>query len=508
MLLHHRFIEVAKRQGEKLAFIDRTAGREVSYSKALIASLLLAGKFKKYDKGFLGVMIPTSAGCGLTILGALMSGRTPVMINYSTGAEDNCRYAQDKCDFETIVTSKALLQKINCPHVDGMVYIEDIMAGLSTLKKIKAAAVSKLPAAAIQKLVAGNSNQQDAVILFTSGSEKDPKAVELTHRNIVSNIESFSDRYKFTENDIFLANLPYFHVFGLTGNLWVPLYHGMSIVTYANPLDYRKICDIVRDDKPTLMVGTPSFYWGYLRKSEPGDFASLRYAICGADKCPDALREGFLEKHNMVLYEGYGTTETSPAISANAEGINKSGSVGLPFEGVQIRIEHYETGEECAVGENGKILVKGDLVMKGYFNDFEETSLHIRRGWYDTGDMGNLDEDGYLWHVGRLKRFVKIGGEMVSLIRVENALEKHLPDDVLCCVVDVPDAIKGARIVAAVTAPVDEKKILKKIAADLPKIALPKIFTVIEDLPKMGSGKIDFRNVTRMVRQRLNNEED
>jgi acyl-[acyl-carrier-protein]-phospholipid O-acyltransferase/long-chain-fatty-acid--[acyl-carrier-protein] ligase len=508
MLLHHRFIEVAKRQGEKLAFIDRTAGREVSYSKALIASLLLAGKFKKYDKGFLGVMIPTSAGCGLSILGALMSGRTPVMINYSTGAEDNCRYAQDKCDFETIVTSKALLQKINCPHVDGMVYIEDIMAGLSTLKKIKAAAISKLPAAAIQKLVAGNSSQQDAVILFTSGSEKDPKAVELTHRNIVSNIESFSDRYKFTENDIFLANLPYFHVFGLTGNLWVPLYHGISIVTYATPLDYRKICDIVRDDKPTLMVGTPSFYWGYLRKSEPGDFASLRYAICGADKCPDALREGFLEKHNMVLYEGYGTTETSPAISANAEGINKPGSVGLPFEGVQIRIEHYETGEECAVGENGKILVKGDLVMKGYFNDFEETSLHIRRGWYDTGDMGNLDEDGYLWHVGRLKRFVKIGGEMVSLIRVENALEKHLPDDVICCVVEVPDAIKGARIVAAVTAPVDEKKILKKIAADLPKIALPKIFTVIEDLPKMGSGKIDFRNVTRMVRQRLNNEED
>ena len=503
MLLHHRFIEVAKRQGEKLAFIDRTAGREVSYSKALIASLLLAGKFKKYDKGFLGVMIPTSAGCGLTILGALMSGRTPVMINYSTGAEDNCRYAQDKCDFETIVTSKALLQKINCPHVDGMVYIEDIMAGLSTLKKIKAAAISKLPAAAIQKLVAGNSNQQDAVILFTSGSEKDPKAVELTHRNIVSNIESFSDRYKFTENDIFLANLPYFHVFGLTGNLWVPLYHGMSIVTYANPLDYRKICDIVRDDKPTLMVGTPSFYWGYLRKSEPGDFASLRYAICGADKCPDALREGFLEKHNMVLYEGYGTTETSPAISANAEGINKSGSVGLPFEGVQIRIEHYETGEECAVGENGKILVKGDLVMKGYFNDFEETSLHIRRGWYDTGDMGNLDEDGYLWHVGRLKRFVKIGGEMVSLIRVENALEKHLPDDVICCVVEVPDAIKGARIVAAVTAPVDEKKILKKIAADLPKIALPKIFTVIEDLPKMGSGKIDFRTVTNIVKQKL-----
>jgi len=507
MLLHHRFIEVAKRMGEKAAFLDRTADREVSYSRALIASLLLAGEFKKHDKGFLGIMIPTSAGCGLSILGALMSGRTPVMINYSTGAEDNCRYAQEKCDFKTIVTSKALLQKIDCPHVDGMVYIEDIMAGLSTLKKAKAAAISKLPAGTLQKMVAGKNDQQDAVILFTSGSEKDPKAVELTHRNIRSNIESFSERYKFTENDVFLANLPYFHVFGLTGNLWTPLYHGMTIITYANPLDYKKICEIIRDDKPTLMVATPSFYWGYLRKSEPGDFASLRLAVCGADKCPDALREGFMEKHNIILYEGYGTTETSPAISSNFEEHNKPGSVGLPLNGVEVMIEHYQTGDECSVGENGKILVKGDLVMKGYFNDFEETSLHIRHGWYDTGDMGNLDEDGYLWHVGRLKRFVKIGGEMVSLIKVENVLEKYLPDDVLCCIVDVPDSIKGARIVAAVTAPVEEKKIIKKMAADLPKIALPKIFTVLEELPKMGSGKIDFRTVTSIVRQKLSEEE-
>jgi len=507
MLLHHRFIEIAKRQGEKLAFIDRAADREVTYSKALIASLLLRSEFNKYDKGFLGVMIPTSAGCGLTILGALMSGRTPVMINYSTGAADNCRYAQGKCDFTTIVTSKALLNKIDCPHVDGMVYIEDIMAGLGTLKKIKAAAISKLSAGVIQKLVAHGKEDDDVVILFTSGSEKDPKAVELTHRNICSNIESLSKRYNLNENDSFLANLPYFHVFGLTANLWAPLYHGMTTIAYANPLDYKKDCEIIRDDKPTLMVGTPSFFWGYLRKSEPGDFASLRLALCGADKCPDSLRQGFMDKHNMVLYEAYGTTETSPGISGNVEGYNKPGSVGLPFEGVKVKIEHYQTGEECAVGENGKILVIGEMVMKGYFNDFEETSLHMRHGWYDTGDMGNLDEDGYLWHVGRLKRFVKIGGEMVSLIRVENTLEKYLPNDVLCCVVDVPDSVKGARIVAAVTESIDEKKTLKKMAADLPKIALPKIFTVIAEFPKMGSGKIDFRTVTNIVRQKLSIKE-
>ena len=184
MLLHHKFIETAKKQGEKMAIIDRTADREVTYSRALIASLILGSEFKKFHKGFIGVMIPTSAGCALTVLGALMSGRVPVMINYSTGAAENCRYAQKKCAFHTIITSKALLKKIDCPHVDDMVYIEDIMANLSILKKIKAAAISKLPAGAIQKLVAGGDVHDDIVILFTSGSEKDPKAVELTHHNI------------------------------------------------------------------------------------------------------------------------------------------------------------------------------------------------------------------------------------------------------------------------------------------------------------------------------------
>jgi acyl-[acyl-carrier-protein]-phospholipid O-acyltransferase/long-chain-fatty-acid--[acyl-carrier-protein] ligase len=506
MLLHHKFIETAKRLGDKMAIIDRSAGRELTYSRTLIASLILGSEFKKFDKGFIGVMIPTSAGCALTVLGALMSGRVPVMINYSTGADKNCRYAQKKCDFQTIITSKALLKKIDCPHVEGMVYIEDIMASLSTLKKIKAAAISKLPAGVIQKLVAGGDDNDDIVILFTSGSEKDPKAVELTHHNIYSNIVSISERYQLNEKDIFLANLPYFHVFGQTANLWAPFFHGMTMITYANPIDYKKICEIVRDDKPTLMVGTPSFFWGYLRKSEPGDFESLRLMLCGADKCPDALRDAFIEKHNLVLYEAYGVTETSPGISGNAEGLNKSGSVGLPFKDVQVKIIHFQTGEECGVGENGKILVKGEMVMKGYFNDFQETSMHMRKGWYDTGDMGHMDGDGYLWHVGRLKRFVKIGGEMVSLISVENELEKHLPDDVLCCVVDVPDSIKGARIVAALTAEIDEKETLKKMAKDLPKIAMPKIFKVIEDFPKMGSGKIDFRTITDIVREQIEAE--
>lgn len=503
MTLHQHFVNIAKKYNGKLAFIDCSTGRKVSFARALIASLLLSKKFKKYEKGFIGVMIPTSAGCALTNLGILMSGRTPVMINYSTGAAENCRYAQKKCAFKTIITSRTLLEKIGCPEVNGMVFIEDIMDSIGKLEKVRAAIISKLPAAVIQQMIHRGDDHDDIVILFTSGSEKDPKAVELTHRNIRSNIESIVGKYEITDQDSFLANLPFFHVFGLTGNLWAPLYLGSTSISYANPLDYRTVCDIVRREKPTVMFGTPSFFWGYLRKSDPGDFASVRIALSGADKCPDALRESFKEKHGLTLFEAYGTTETSPGISGNSPGMTKPGSVGRPFPGVKVRIEHYETGEECEVGKTGRILVKGDLVMKGYFNDFEETSLHIRHGWYDTGDMGHIDEDGFLWHVGRLKRFVKIGGEMVSLIRVENVLEEFLPDDVQCCVVEIPDSMKGAKIVAAVTREVDAKAILKKMARELPNIALPKKFHVIEEFPKMGSGKIDFRSITEMVREAL-----
>jgi len=503
VLLHQKFIDSAKLFGDKLAIHDFTTSKKVNYDRALIASLILAGIFKKLEKGNIGLMLPTSAGCILAKIAILMSGRTPVMINYSTGAEQNARFAQRKCDFKSIITSKALLEKIECPYVDGMIYIEDIMDKISGLQKVKAALLSKLPAKLLKKLVFSGSDQSNAAILFTSGSEKDPKAVQLTHRNILANIESCTERFKFTNDEVFLSTLPYFHVFGLTVNMWIPLYHANTILTYANPLEYSKVCEIARKHSPSLMVGTPSFFWGYLRKSEAGDFDSLRIALCGADKCPDSLRDAFQEKHGITLLEGYGATECSPVISANCPEDNCPGSVGKPVAGVQVRIENYETGEECAPGEDGRILIKGENVMRGYFNDFEQTSLHIRRGWYDTGDMGNIDANGYLWHVGRLKRFVKIGGEMVSLVKIEDVLEKLLPDDALCSVVEVPDAVKGARIVAVTTVELERKAIMKQLAEQLPAIAIPKTFLVMENLPKMGSGKIDFKTITEMAREEL-----
>lgn len=504
MLLHQQFVRMAKKHAGKLAIIDRSTGDKFTYSKALIGALILSSKFNKYDKGFIGIMIPTSAGCALAVVGALMSGRIPVMINYSTGAEANAKYAQKKCHFKTIITSKSLLEKINCPLVDGMVMIEDIMSGATLGEKLKAALKSKLPVNTLLNSIHKGNEDDTSAILFTSGSENEPKAVELTHRNISSNIENFGIYAKLGESDIMLASLVFFHVFGLTVDLWTPLYYGMTMVTYANPLDFQAISTIAREEKPTVMVGTPSFFWGYLNKSEPGDFKSLRIMVAGSDKCPEALRDGYLKKHGVTLYEGYGTTETSPVVSTNIPGFNKPGSIGKVIPNTQVKILNVDTGEECKPGEVGKIMVKGDSVMKGYYGDPELTSKVLKNGWYDTGDMGFLDEDGFLWHAGRLRRFTKVGGEMVSLVKVENILEKYLPEGVSCCVVEISDEKKGSFIVAAVSEQVNKTEILRKMMNDLPSIALPRQFIVINNLPVMGTGKIDFTTVTKLVQERMN----
>jgi acyl-[acyl-carrier-protein]-phospholipid O-acyltransferase/long-chain-fatty-acid--[acyl-carrier-protein] ligase len=498
---------MAKKQAEKLAVIDKTTGKNVTYSRALIGALILSSKFQKYEKGFIGIMIPTSVGCALATVGALMSGRIPVMINYSTGAETNAKYAQKKCKFKTIITSRALLEKINCPVIDGMVMIEDIMEGVTTGNKLKAALKSKLPVKMILNLIHQGDENDTAVILFTSGSEKDPKAVQLTHRNIASNIENFGAYVNINESDILLANLVFFHVFGLTVNLWVAFYYGMTMVSYANPLDFQTISKIAREEKPTIMVGTPSFFWGYLQKSDPGDFKTLRLMVAGADKCPDALREGYMKKHGVTLLEGYGATETSPVISVNSQEFNRPGSTGKVIPNVMVRIENFETGEDCKTGEVGKIMVKGDSVMKGYYDDPELTAEVLVDGWYNTGDMGFFDEAGYLWHAGRFKRFTKVGGEMVSLVKVENILEKYVPEGVSCCVVEVSDEKKGSYIVATVSGEVNKTEILRKMLNELPIIALPRQFIVIKELPMMSTGKIDFRSVTRIVQEIIRDSE-
>ncbi len=498
-MLHYQFIDTAKRYRKRIAINDCNLRRSISYQQALIGSLILARRFKKMERGRIGILLPTSSAAALSIIGASMGGVAPVMINYSTGAEKNCLYAQRQCDFKTIVTTQALLDKTGCPRLPDMVLIEDIMGNLSKYEKSLAFLKSRLPAKLLCWLCGKNNPEASAVVLFTSGSEKDPKAVQLTHRNIQSNIQAFSDMMRITDFNSLLSVLPYFHVFGLTVNLWTPLIQGMTSITYANPLDFKTITRIIREHKPEIIVGTPFFLEGYLKQSKAGEFASLQLVVSGADKCPESLRLGFKEKHGIEVIEGYGTTETSPVISANPREAIKPGSIGKPIPGTEVKIINYESGEECGARETGKIMVKGEGVMHGYLNDMEETSLRLKSGWYDTGDLGYLDEDGYLWHQGRLKRFVKIGGEMISLVNVEEWLNEKTPENVECCVVELPDAKRGSRIVAVISAEINENETLKQLSTELPNLALPKKFIIVPEFPRMGSGKTDFRTLTKIV---------
>lgn len=500
-MLQHRFIDSARQNPDKIAFIDRSTGRDVSYKQTLLAALILARRFRKLERGRIGIMLPTSAGAALTIIGALMGDRTPVMINYSMGAEKNCRYAQQQCDFKVIVTSKVLLEKIACEQLGEMIFIEDILAHLSGFEKTIALIKSKLPLSLLKRLTGPLNLDKPAVILFTSGSEREPKVVQLTQKNILSNIDAFTDMMDIRSLDNILAVLPYFHVFGLTINLWTPLCLGMTSITYASPLEFKSVANIIKETKPELLVGTPLFLEGYVKQSKPGDFSSIKLAVSGADKCPESLRVLYREKHGIEIFEGYGTTETSPVISANPRNHNKPGSIGIPLPGTEVKIEHLETGDPCGPGEIGKILVKGEGVMQGYLNDLEESSLKIKSGWYDTGDLGYMDEDGYIWHRGRLKRFVKIGGEMISLVMVEEILNELTPEAVQCCAVELPDARRGSKIVAVTSLEIDSQELGKRLAAELPNLALPKKYVVIPEFPRMGSGKTDFRGLTNLVLQ-------
>ncbi|HOD53925.1 MAG TPA: AMP-binding protein [Candidatus Cloacimonadota bacterium] len=502
MLLHHQFIEVAKKYPQKTAIYEQMSGKEVNFEKLLIASLLMAEKVKKYQGKFIGIMLPPSAGCTIAVLAVLFAGKTPVMINYSTGATQNCLYAQKKCNFRTILTSEKLLEKIQEEPVKGMVFLEEVMKKINILEKLKAAMVAKFPASVLKTLVSGGKEDDDLVILFTSGSEKDPKAVMLSHKNILSNINGILSVLNVSHEDVFVANLPYFHVFGLTINLWIPLFLGCKVVAHANPLDYKTIVDSIRKHKVSIMVATPTFYYWYLKKSQTGDFDSVKYAISGADKLHPQIQEEYLKIHNLKVLEGYGTTETSPVISTNTPDSNRENSIGRPIPGIRVKIVKLDTDDECLPGEEGKILVKGHSIMKGYYGDLEETSLRIRNGWYDTGDVGMLDNDGFLYHKGRLKRFVKIAGEMISLTKVESVLDMVLPDGTICCVVEIPDPVKGAEIVAAVTTTeIDQKKIKKLLAKHLPSLAIPKRFHVLENIPMAPSGKVNFRAVEEICRK-------
>ncbi len=498
MSLHEEIIKISSKYNGHTAVIDSAAGKNYTYGKLVTAAFIFADIIKKSDDEFIGLMMPMSAGAFISLLAVLITGKVPVMINYSTGAENNISYARKKCGFKTVITSKKLCDKLGVAQDSGMMFAEDIAGSITLIQKIKALIKSFSPF----RFIARKSPEEIAVLLFTTGSEKEPKAVMLTHDNIMSNIESLTQLFYFGTEDIFTGVLPLFHIYGLTTSFFLPLLSGSAVNTFVNPLEYKFVADGIKKNGNTIITATPTFLRGYCQKSEPGDLKSLRIIMAGGDKLTKNIKETYMSKHGAEVLEGYGTTETSPVISVNTFEKNRFGSIGQPLPDVEVKIIDIDTEQELPHGQEGKIYVKGRLVMKGYFDDMEETSLHIRNGWYDTGDIGLMDTDGFLWHKGRLKRFVKIGGEMVSLTAVENAVEKHIGEDYQCCAVEIPHITKGADIIVAITKDISDSEMKKKLSEELPPIAVPKKFMYFEELPLMGNGKVNFREVEELCKKR------
>jgi len=490
------FLESTKKFGKKTAFIDSASGKEISYSKALVATLLLAAKIKKMPGERIGVMIPTSPGGMLSIAAVLLSGKVPVLINYATGAIKNSEYAAKKCALHKTITARALLQKLELEPTQKMVMVEDLLASASLVDKLKALFMSKKSLKSILKSFPKKSESDWAVMLLTTGSESEPKVVPLTHSNIVSQLRAIPKILDLTDKDVFLASLPLFHSFGFTTNFWLGISLGATMVSVANPLDYKLVCQVVPKYKVTFMTGTPVFFRAYLPKAKDDTFDSVRITISGADKLPEGVREEYRKRFDKELCEGYGVTEASPVISTNRVGHHKPGSIGKVLPGVQVKVVARDTGKQMQAGGEGRLLVRGDNVMGGYLVGDELDDGALQDGWYDTGDIAVIDSDGYLWHKGRAKRFMKIGGEMVSLVAVEEALQGYFDKDVTYCAVEVTKA-DGSSCVGLAVDSESELLAMKKFLVKKGLIALsvPSKIFVLEQIPIMGSGKVDFRAV-------------
>jgi acyl-[acyl-carrier-protein]-phospholipid O-acyltransferase/long-chain-fatty-acid--[acyl-carrier-protein] ligase len=400
------------------------------------------------------------------------------------------------------------------------VYIEDVMREISGGRKARIAALTTLlPCAILERTLFRRSAKrldELATLMFTSGSTGVPKGVMLTQGNVLSNLQAITMILNLTPADTILGVLPFFHSFGFTAGLWFPLVAGFKGAYHTNPLDTKTVGELCRTERVTFLVGTPTFLSAYARRIDKDDFASLRFAVAGAEKLRPELAKAFEDKFNVPLLEGYGCTELSPVVALNLPNIvdgdilqvgRKVGKIGRPIPGVSVKIVDPDSYAPLAPGERGLLLVKGPNVMKGYLNDPVKTAEAIRDGWYVTGDIAVLDEDGFLEITDRLSRFSKIGGEMVPHILIEQKLhELAKAVDRLFVVTSVPDVKKGealAVLTAGFTGDLDA--LWKELnGSDLPKLWLPDRDRVIqlETLPLLGSGKLDMPQIKKIALDR------
>jgi acyl-[acyl-carrier-protein]-phospholipid O-acyltransferase/long-chain-fatty-acid--[acyl-carrier-protein] ligase len=515
-LLHTAFIRTAKRHWGRLAMADST-GQKLSYGRGLVGSLLLAERIRRRTPGqdVVGLLLPSSVGGALANIAVLAAGRIPVNLNFTSGPEAMAE-AIEEARISTIFTSKRFLEKAGIAALPSMVYLEDLRAEISGLDKVRALLAARLtPASLLARRYRGDRTAASlATIIFSSGSTGVPKGVMITHANILANVDSLAQIFPMGKSDCFIGVLPFFHSFGLTGTLWFPLLQGCAVAYHPNPMDAKTIGELAETYKGSMLISTPTFCASYVRRCTKEQFAHLRYAIVGAEKLREPIATAFEQQFGVALLEGYGCTEMSPVVSVNRPNVEhhrekqigtKFGSVGHPIPGVSAKIVDQETGEGPLIGREGLLLVKGPNMMVGYLNHPERTAEAMRDGWYATGDIAMIDEDGFIFITDRLSRFSKIAGEMVPHVRIEEAINVIL-GEACCAVTAVADASRGERLVAFHTkSDVAAEALWDQLSAtELPKLWLPRRDSLfyIEAIPTLGSGKVDLRKLRQLAAER------
>ena len=494
-------IEAAELHGiGRIAVEDPVAGA-LSYRKLLMGARILGEKIMRFapEGGAIGLMLPNANGAAVTLMALMSAGRVPAMINFTAGVTNilaACKAAQ----LDTILTSRAFIERGRLDALIAglekeikIVYLDDIRPTITLGDKLRGFWNAKKP------LVARKPSDW-AAILFTSGSEGTPKGVVLSHSNMLANAAQAAARIDFGRQDKVFNVLPVFHSFGLTVGLVLPLVSGVRVYLYPSPLHYRIVPELIYGVNATILFGTDTFLNGYARSAHAYDFRSLRYILAGAEPVKESTRRIYLEKFGLRILEGYGVTETAPALALNTPMFNKFGTVGRLLPGMQARLDKVE-----GVDEGGRLFVKGPNVMRGYLRVENPGVLEPPpEGWHDTGDIVTIDRQGFIAIKGRAKRFAKIAGEMVSFAAVE-ALAGELWPDALSAVASVPDLRKGERLIMVTQQKSASRGEFQAFARSrgASDLMVPAEVISMEKLPLLGTGKIDNMAVTKLVKERF-----
>ena len=515
--LPRSFLQTVRRHPFRFAMADRRTPR-VRYFDALVKTIFFARRLRSLWRGqeMVGILLPPSIPGALVNLAALLMGKVPVNLNYTSSNESLTACAQ-QCNLQTVVTSRQFLERVHVQPPAEAIFLEDLAANPRVAERACALLAScLLPARGIEAFVGAERRARlddVATIIFSSGSTGDPKGVILTHYNIASNVEQLNQVVMLNSTDRILGILPFFHSFGFTGTLCLPVALGLGVIYHPNPLDARAIGALVAQYAITLLLATPTFLNTYTRRCAPEDFGSLRFVMAGAEKLPERIAQAFEDHFGIRPLEGYGCTECSPVVALNTLDFRaasfrqvgaKRGSIGHPLPGMSVRIVDPATGQPVPVTEPGLLLVRGPNVMQGYLQQPEKTAEVLQDGWYNTGDIATVDEDGFIRITDRLSRFSKVGGEMVPHIKVEEKLQE-LADasEQVFAVTAIPDEKKGERLVVFHTlADKDLRECLEKLAkSDLPALWRPRPdqFLSIRALPYLGTGKLDLRRLRELA---------